>query len=98
MPRLPPLQTLRAFEAAARLGSFTTAARELNISQSAVSQQIQLLEEALGKALFDRMTRRLVLTHAGELFAPTVRQALDMIAEVAGHVQGDTRQATCRWR
>jgi LysR family transcriptional regulator, glycine cleavage system transcriptional activator len=91
MRRLPPLQTLRAFEAAARQGSFTAAARELNITQSAVSQQIQLLEDALGKPLFDRLTRRLALTHAGELFAPTVRQALDMIAEVTDHVRGDAR-------
>lgn len=89
MRRLPPLQTLRAFEAAARLRSFTAAARELNITQSAVSQQVQLLEEALGRKLFDRLTRRLVLTHAGELFTPTVRQALDMIAEVTSHVRAD---------
>jgi LysR family glycine cleavage system transcriptional activator len=90
MRRLPPLQTLRAFEAAARLGSFTAAAGELNITQSAVSQQVQLLEEALDRKLFDRLTRRLVLTRAGELFAPTVRQALDMIAEVTDHVRGDS--------
>lgn len=89
MRRLPPLQTLRAFEAAARHRSFTAAARELNITQSAVSQQVQLLEDALGKTLFDRLTRRLALTHAGELYAPTVRQALDMIAEVTDHVRGD---------
>ncbi len=89
MRRLPPLQTLRAFEAAARLRSFTAAARELNITQSAVSQQVQLLEESLGKTLFDRLTRRLALTRAGELFAPTVRQALEMIAEVTGHVCAD---------
>lgn len=89
MRRLPPLQTLRAFEAAARLRSFTAAASELNITQSAVSQQVQLLEDALGKKLFDRLTRRLALTHAGELFAPTVRQALDMIAEVTGHIGAD---------
>jgi LysR family glycine cleavage system transcriptional activator len=91
MRRLPPLQTLRAFEAAARHGSFTAAARELNITQSAVSQQIQLLEEALGKSLFDRMTRRLALTHEGEIFAPTVHQALDMIGEVTDHLQGEAR-------
>lgn len=56
-----------------------------------MSQQIQLLEDALGKPLFERLTRRLVLTHAGELYAPTVRQALDMIGEVTDHVRGDTR-------
>jgi LysR family glycine cleavage system transcriptional activator len=91
MRRLPPLQTLRAFEASARLASFTAAARELNVTQSAVSQQIQLLEDSLGKPLFERLTRRLVLTHAGELYAPTVRQALDMIGEVTDHVRGEAR-------
>lgn len=93
MARLPPLQTLRAFEASARHGSFTAAARELNITQSAVSQQIQLLEAALGKPLFERQTRRLVLTRAGELYAPTVRQALDMLAEATDHVRGEARMS-----
>ncbi|WP_137388563.1 LysR substrate-binding domain-containing protein [Rhodoligotrophos defluvii] len=91
MSRLPPLQTLRAFEAATRLGSFTAAARELNITQSAVSQQIQLLESALGRPLFRRLPRRLALTSAGELFAPAVRQALDLIGEAADRMHGDAR-------
>lgn len=82
MPRsLPPLTALRAFEAAARLLSFTKAARELHVTPAAVSHQIRGLEEYLGVTLFRRSTRRLVLTdqgalaaeHVGEGFARIVR-------------------------
>lgn len=63
--RIPSLTALRAFEAAARLGSFTAAADELSVSQSAVSQQIRALEEDLGIALFRRTGPRIALTHEG---------------------------------
>ena len=62
---MPPLNWLRSFEASARLGSYTAAARELNITQSAVSQQIRLLEAHLHEALFFREGRRMRLTEAG---------------------------------
>jgi len=63
--RMPPLESLKVFEAAARHLSFTQAASELSVTQSAVSRQIKTLEEALGIALFARYNRRLELTEAG---------------------------------
>ena len=65
-PRLPSLDLLRGFEAAARLLSFTKAGEELFLSQSAVSRQIQDLETQLGVRLFERRHRALVLTEAGQ--------------------------------
>ena len=78
--RLPPLNALRAFEAAARQLSFTKAAEELNVTQAAISHQVKLLEETLGVALFRRLNRRLVLTDAGAAYLPPLREALDGIA------------------
>ncbi|MCK5919635.1 MAG: LysR family transcriptional regulator, partial [Methylococcales bacterium] len=74
-----PLQTLHAFEATARHLSFTKAANELNLSQSAVSQQIQTLEYAVGVKLFVRMTRKIMLTKKGELFSREVRKSLELL-------------------
>lgn len=77
--RLPPLNALRAFEAAARHLSFTEAAHELNVTQAAISHQIKALEEHLGTPLFRRMNRALALTDAGERYFPPLRQALDLM-------------------
>ncbi len=77
--KLPPLNWLRAFEASARLGSFTAAAVDLNITQSAVSQQIRLLESHLQEALFSREGRKLRLTEAGHNYIYFVREAFDLI-------------------
>jgi LysR family transcriptional regulator, glycine cleavage system transcriptional activator len=66
---LPPLGALRAFEAAARLGSFTRAADELCVTQTAVSHQVRLLEETLGEALFVRQPRTIALTRRGTQWA-----------------------------
>ncbi len=77
---LPPLNWLRAFEASARHLSFTAAAEELNLTQSAVSQHIRSLEQFLGMALFIRRTRALQLTEAGFNYLPTVREAFDVLA------------------
>ena len=63
--RLPPLNWLKTFDAAARHMNFTAAAAELNMTQSAVSQQIRLLEDHLGQRLFNREHRKLSLTNAG---------------------------------
>ncbi|MEM8936291.1 MAG: transcriptional regulator GcvA [Pseudomonadota bacterium] len=79
--KLPPLNALRSFEAAARLGSFKEAAGELNVSQSAVSHQIKLLEEVLGVDLFLRRPRSVELTAAGKSYHPTISQAFDHVAE-----------------
>jgi LysR family transcriptional regulator, glycine cleavage system transcriptional activator len=78
---LPPLNAIRAFEAAARLGSFKEAAAELSVTQGAVSQQVRLLEAWLGTpSLFRRSVRRVVLTPAGAVLLAEFGPALDRIA------------------
>jgi len=79
-PRLPPLNSLRLFEASARLLSFKNAAEELLLTPSAVSHGIQSLEDWLGAPLFLRTTKGLVLSEAGNTYIPIVRQALDLLA------------------
>ena len=80
MRRLPSLNALRAFEAAARHGSFTGAAAELNVSQPAVSRMVHLLEERLGFPLFERRANALTLTDRGRALQPTLTGAFDAIA------------------
>lgn len=74
LSRLPPFGALRAFEAAARLGSFRRASDELHVTPSAVSQQVKLLEGYLGVPLFLRLPRALELTREGESMLPAVRE------------------------
>jgi LysR family transcriptional regulator, glycine cleavage system transcriptional activator len=89
--RLPPLNAIRVFEAAARHLSFTRAADELNVTQAAVSHQIKALEEILGVPLFRRLNRALMLTEAGQSYLPPLRDALDMIADATAKLKaGDT--------
>lgn len=78
--RLPPMNTLRAFEAAARHLSFTVAAEELHVTQAAVSHQIKALEEALGVKLFRRLNRAIRLTEEGQEFVGEIRKALNHLA------------------
>ena len=78
---LPPLQTLIAFEAAVRHGSFTRAAAELNLTQSAISRQVAQLEDFLGRALFRREHKKLLLTASGESYAESVRATLGRFAD-----------------
>jgi LysR family glycine cleavage system transcriptional activator len=81
MPRrLPPLNALKAFEAAARSESFTRAAEELHVTQGAVSHQVKALEATLGLKLFNRERQRLALTEPGRDYLAVVRDALDRIA------------------
>lgn len=81
MPRrLPSLNALKAFEAAARHESFTLAAQELCVSQGAVSHQVKALEAELGCRLFNREHRRLVITSAGLAYLVVVRDAFDRLA------------------
>jgi LysR family glycine cleavage system transcriptional activator len=81
MPRrLPPLNALRTFEAAARHESFTRAAEELCVTQGAVSHQVKALETELGIKLFNRERQRLAITSAGRDYLAVVRDALDRIA------------------
>jgi LysR family transcriptional regulator, glycine cleavage system transcriptional activator len=84
------LDLLRGFEAAARLLSFTTAASELFLTQSAVSRQVQQLEEQLGVKLFERRTRALVLTDAGERYYREVSKALNQLREATATLRAQT--------
>jgi LysR family glycine cleavage system transcriptional activator len=78
--RLPALNALKAFEAAARYESFTRAAEELCVTQGAVSHQVKALEAELGLKLFNRERQRLVITEAGRAYLIVVRDAFDRIA------------------
>ncbi len=91
--RLPPLNALRAFEAAARLLSFKNAARELHVTPGAVSHQVKLLEEHLGRPLFRRLTRKLELTAEGAAMLPSVQDGLRSLVLAVGkarEVEGTT--------
>jgi LysR family glycine cleavage system transcriptional activator len=78
--RLPPLNALKAFEAAARYESFTRAAEELCVTQGAVSHQVKALEAELGIKLFNRERQRLLITEAGREYLVVLRDAFDRIA------------------
>src|SRR3954467_15536435 len=78
--RLPPLNGLRSFEAAARHESFTRAAEELCVTQGAVSHMVKALEAELGLKLFNRERQRLVITDAGRDYLAVLRDAFDRIA------------------
>jgi LysR family glycine cleavage system transcriptional activator len=83
---IPPLNPLHVFEVASRLGSFTRAAEELNVTQSAVSRQIATLEGVLGVQLFRRERQGISLTPAGELYRDDIIQAFDLIAAATSRV------------
>jgi len=87
MRRLPPLGSLRAFEAAARRESFKDAAAELGVTPTAISHQVRQLEAGLGVALFTRETRKVVLTAEGRMLYPALRRALDAMAEAVDAVR-----------
>lgn len=79
MRHLPSINALRAFHASARCLSFTQAARELNVTQGAISHQVKGLEDILGVKLFLRIKQRLQLTEQGKGYLPFVREALDLL-------------------
>jgi LysR family transcriptional regulator, glycine cleavage system transcriptional activator len=85
--RLPTLNGLRAFESAARHLSFTKAAAELNVTQTAVSHLIGRLEEQLGIMLFRRQNRTLTLTPEGQDYLPAVRGAFDQLRRATGRLR-----------
>lgn len=91
---LPPLQTLRAFESASRLGSFTRAAQDLHVSQGAISRQVHYLEQRLGVRLFVRIDRGVRLTEAGEQLAATVSDILNQLSRTTAAISGTTRRNT----
>ena len=90
--KLPPLNGLKAFEAAARHRSFTGAARELHVTQAAVSQQVKQLEQHLGLGLFRRSPRGLTLTEAGQTLLPKLTTAFDLMQTAARDVYDRERQ------
>ena len=92
--KLPPLELLLAFEAAARQLSFTRAAEELSLTQSAISRQIQALEESLGTKLFERRTRSLLLTESGQRFYQLVQGVLVELDEATQKLRGATAART----
>ncbi|HEX9585780.1 MAG TPA: transcriptional regulator GcvA [Gammaproteobacteria bacterium] len=85
--RLPSLNALRAFEAGARHLSFTRAAEELSVTQTAISHQVRHLEDQLGVKLFERRTRELRLTPSGSMLYPAVAESLDGMAEAVARVR-----------
>src|SRR5271156_913452 len=87
MRALPPLNGLRAFEAAARHLSFARAAAELHVTPAAISHQIKALEARLGATLFRRRNREVLLTDAGQALLPGVRDGFDRLAAAAQRVQ-----------
>ncbi len=92
--RLPPLNAIRAFEAAGRLGSFVAAAEELHVTQPAIGRHIKALEDRLGARLFERTPRGAVLTDEGRRYHEQVHRALAAIAEATHEFASRGRQ---RW-
>ena len=84
--RLPPLNALRAFEAAARHLSFTRAAEELHVTQAAISHQVKALEENLGRKLFKRLNRALLLSDDGQAYLPSVSRAFTLLNEATDNL------------
>ena len=92
--RFPPLNALRAFEAAARHSSFKIAAKELHVTPGAVSHQVKLLEEYLGVQLFRRLTRALELTTEAHAMLPKVREGLDALHAAVERVRSREEMAS----
>ncbi len=88
---LPPLDLVQGFEAAARTLSFTKAAEELHLTQSAISRQIRALEESLGVPLFERRTRALALTADGRRLQRSVEDALNLLQETTNRIRAEAR-------
>jgi LysR family glycine cleavage system transcriptional activator len=93
--RTPPLAAVRAFEAAARLGSFTAAAREIGLTQSAVSRHVRTLEDMFGLKLFERRGRAVALTVAGESYFQPISEGMALIRSASAEMQrrGSRRNA-----
>jgi LysR family transcriptional regulator, glycine cleavage system transcriptional activator len=90
---LPPLNALRAFEVAARCGSFVEAGEELGVTAAAVSQQVRNLEGFLAKRLFFRQGNRITLTDAGRAVYPRLEQAFSDIAALSGAIRDGQKRA-----
>lgn len=93
---LPPIAAIRAFEASSRHLSFTKAAEELNITQSAVSHQIRHIEDLWEFKLFERQGRRLIITKEGQLIVPVVRDFLDNMKRVLNEITNTETRSSIR--
>lgn len=93
MAPLPPLETLRVFEVACRLGSYSAAARELHVTHGAVSQRIRQLEEDLGLTLFERQGNRMVPTSSGLRLQAGVKGAFSELGAALGSLQTGRAEA-----
>lgn len=97
--RLPPLNALRAFEAAARHLSFTRAASELHVTPAAISHQVKGLEDWFGVKLFQRRNREILMTESGQLLLPGVRDGLDQLEAASQRIvtrgDGNELRLTC---
>ncbi|WP_087026094.1 LysR family transcriptional regulator [Thaumasiovibrio subtropicus] len=91
--KTPPLKAVQAFEVVARLNSFSTAAEQLHITQSAVSHQVKLLENYLGEALFVRQGRKLSMTTVGERYYDEISGAMQTIATATQRVRDGEKGA-----
>ena len=85
--RLPPLTALRAFAAAARHMSFARAAEELNVTPSAVSHRLRVLERVLGCSLIHRQGAEMQLTENGRMLAPALSEGFETIVDAVGNLQ-----------
>lgn len=92
--RLPPLNALRAFEVAARLGSYVAAAQELHVTQPAVGRHVKLLEEWLGVRLLNRSPRGVTLTPEGAYYYQSVAKSFDILIEAGKVINSDRSE---RW-
>ncbi|WKD49135.1 LysR substrate-binding domain-containing protein [Microbulbifer spongiae] len=93
-PKLPSLNSLKVFDAAAKLGSFKRAAEELFITPTAVSHQIKVLEEALNTQLFERKTRAVLLTADGSLLAATTSRIFEQLVATVNEISGSKSTLT----
>ncbi|MGU2416368.1 LysR substrate-binding domain-containing protein [Burkholderia cenocepacia] len=96
LKRYPSIQSMQAFLQAARVGSFSSAARQLALTHSAISQQIRSLEEFIGQPLFARAGGRVILTDAGTLFANQLSDGLEQIDRALSSVKGRTTAPSLR--
>lgn len=93
-PKGPPLNALRAFEAAARLGGFANAAEELSVTPGAVSQHIKALEQWVGAELFERRSQGVKLTSIGAEISPHFSKAFDVMGDAVRHMRTQTNRKT----
>ncbi|MFT5112679.1 MAG: LysR family glycine cleavage system transcriptional activator [Parasphingorhabdus sp.] len=92
--RLPPLNSLRAFEAAAQRLNFTRAAEDLSVTSTAISHQIRQLEQWFGVSLFQRDKRQMSLTEAGAQLYPVISRALDNLSAVSSQIRSAPERST----